>query len=53
MSEKRFLTPEVWEKYSSQTKSLIPRRKSQLANSVKEWVKKRIWHFIKEAFQGG
>ena len=28
----QFITPEVWGKNSSQTKSPIPRRKSQMAN---------------------
>ena len=34
MPGKKFLTPEVWEENSSQTKSPIPRRKSQMANPL-------------------
>ena len=34
MSGEKCLTPEVWEKNSSQTKSPMPRRKSQMGEET-------------------
>ena len=47
MSGQKFLTPEVWGKNSSQTKSPMPPQKSNGQPLIKGWEKKRIWHLSK------